>query len=91
MADEPLYYIQNKGYCGNCLIWWRDGGHGYTTNVDEAWKVPKSEAERICRSRPHQDIPWPVAEVDAVTVRHVDSEDLRSLRRPAMPAQDRTL
>ena len=72
-----LFYIQNRGYCGNCLSWWRDGGHGYTTNLDEAWKVPQEQAERICASRPHEDTAWPVSQIDAITCRHVNVEHLR--------------
>jgi hypothetical protein len=78
-VTEGLYYIQNRGYCGNCLRWWTDGGHGYTSNLDEAWKVSKERAEEICRSRPDEDIPWPAEKVDAVAVRHVDSERLREV------------
>ncbi len=68
---EELYYIQNKGYCGNCLIWWREGGHGYTCNLNEAWKLPKEEAERICKDRPAEDIPWPAGLIDGAADRHV--------------------
>jgi hypothetical protein len=60
-VNSDLYYIQNRGYCGNCLRWWKDGGHGYTSNLDEAWKVSKERAEEICRSRPEEDIPWPAS------------------------------
>ena len=76
-VNANLYYIQNRGYCGNCLRWWKDGGHGYTSNLDEAWKLSRERAEYICRSRPDEDIAWPVSKVDAVAVRHVDSERLR--------------
>ena len=69
-----LYYIQNKGYVGNCLLWWKVDGHGYTCNLDLAWKVTKEEADKICRSRPEQDIARRADVVDAMAVRHFDSE-----------------
>lgn len=76
MAD--LYYIQNRGYCGDCLLWWRANRCGYTMNLDEALKVEYKEARHICASRPHQDRPWLVSEIDALSERHVNSERLRA-------------
>ena len=75
LTTQPtLYYIQNKGYCGNCLQWWCIDGKGYTLNLDAAWRNTKKKAESICRDRPHQDIMWPVDEVDAIAHRHVNTE-----------------
>ena len=65
MADT-LYYIQWKGYCGNCLWWWRQDGHGYTLNLDHAWKVTKERADEIWRVRRGEDVAWPVDAIDAV-------------------------
>lgn len=73
-APESLFYIQNRGYCGNCLLWWRIDGQGYTCNLDEAWKVPRASAEGVCRSRPHQDVMWPVNTIDQHAERHVNCE-----------------
>src|SRR5579885_2891752 len=75
--SEPLFYIQNKGFCGNCLLWWRVDGSGYTMNLDEAWKVTKEQADSICRSRPHQDVAHSVEKIDALAHRHVNCERLR--------------
>lgn len=66
-----MYYIQNVGYCGNCLKWWRAGGRGYTANLDEAWLVDKAKADSICSSRPKEDIPWPQGKALAASERHV--------------------
>ena len=71
MVEPELYYIQNKGYAGNCLFWWRPDGRGYTCDLNEAWKVTKERAEEICRTRPKEDIPRLVKIVDGVAVRHV--------------------
>lgn len=79
MKPEPLYYIQNKGFCGNCLIWWKDGGHGYTCNLDEAWMVPLKKAKEICKSRPNEDFPRPIDEVDKVSSRHVTQGALEAV------------
>ncbi len=72
------YYIQNVGFSGDCLRWWRPNGHGYTLNLDEAWRVSKEKAEEICRTRPKEDIPRPAAEVDQAAHRHVNCEAVRN-------------
>ena len=66
-----LYYIQNKGYVGNCLLWWREGGHGYTCNLDEAWRVDEAKAREITAVRRGEDVAWPVEEAEAMAQRHV--------------------
>ena len=68
-ADD--YVIQNAGYCGNCLRFWRPDGHGYTLNLEEAWIVGKAQAEAICSSRPTEDIPWLLSVAIARSERHV--------------------
>lgn len=78
MADtqEPYkYYIQNcSQYVGNCVLWWRVDGHGYTCNLDEAWRVTKEQADNICHDRPKQDIAWPAVLIDALVKRHMDMQ-----------------
>lgn len=76
--QEPLYYIQNSGYVGNSIIW-AEGGHGYTTDLNRAWKVSQSEAENICRCRPKEDFAWPVEQIDSAAIRTVDADALRDI------------
>ncbi len=71
------YYIQNVGFSGDCLRWWRKGGNGYTSNLDDAWRVTKKKAVEICRSRPMEDIPRPANEVDGAAQRHINFESVR--------------
>lgn len=82
MAEE-LYYIQNKGSCGNCLRWWRVDGHGYTLDLNDAWRVTADKAKQICRSRPAEDIAHLASAIDAVAARHVNSEALRGVASTA--------
>ncbi len=70
MQETELYYIQHKGFVGNCLLWWCVNGGGYTCNLDKAWKVNLAQAKEICASRPTQDIPRKVSEIDAIAERH---------------------
>lgn len=73
MAD--LFYIQRKGYIGNNLIWWRSGGKGYSSKLDEAWKVSEATAKEICAANPEEDIAWSCVVVWAAATRQVDSQD----------------
>lgn len=74
---EALYYIQNRGYSGNCLRWWKEGYNGYTSNLNEAARVTLDEAKRLTQ-RP-DDSAWPVAVVDSMSERHVNGNKLRLL------------
>lgn len=76
VMPEPMYYIQNKGYCGDCLLFWRANRCGYTMNLDEALKLPKDEALELCASRPQEDFPILTSVLDSVAERHVNSETL---------------
>ncbi len=73
-----MFYIQNKGFVGNCLRWWRAGGYGYTCNLNEAGQFSEAEARRIWNGRPLEDIPWKVEEIDQRAERHVDGQILFS-------------
>jgi len=70
---ERLYYVQNRGGCGDCLIWWRADRCGYTMNLAEALKVTAAEAATFTRN---EDRPWLASEVDAVAERHVNSQHM---------------
>lgn len=74
-----LFYIQTTGIVGNCAMFWRPNGKGYTTNLDDAWKVSEAAARRICETRPMEDIPRPVTVVNSLAARHVHIDDLRQL------------
>lgn len=72
MSTEPkLYYIQNKGFVGNCLLFWRENGSGYTCDLDDAWQVTEEKAIEICKVRKGEDIMHEVTVVDALAQRHV--------------------
>lgn len=66
-----LFYIENIQHRGDCAVWWRPDGKGYTRNLDEAWKVDEEQAKKICRSRPEQDVMRSAEFVDAHAVRHL--------------------
>jgi len=86
-SGEPLYYIQNVGYQGNCMKFWRPDGKGYTVDLNDAWKVTKARADDICRSRPKEDIPHLASTIDAIAQRHASIEALRHATREAAHAK----
>ena len=67
---STLFYIENVRAGGDCCVWWRPEGKGYTRNLDEAWKVDEERAREICRSRPNEDFMRSAADVDAKAVKH---------------------
>lgn len=69
-----LFYIASPyAPCGNCVMWWADGGHGYTVDLAEAWRVDKEEAERIVRMR-RGDAAYPVEAIHARARMHFDAQ-----------------
>jgi hypothetical protein len=75
-AEAKLFYIQDtRGYCGNSVMWWREDGHGYTTNLDEAWRVDLENAQSICANR-DTDRMWPCDKIDIGSKRHFDMQYL---------------
>ena len=74
LDPEPLFYVQDtRQIVGNSALWWREGGHGYTCNLDEAWRVPGTWTGR------DTDVLRACPEVDALAERHVDVQRLGKL------------
>jgi len=72
--DDELYYIQDtRTYTGNSVMWWRENGDGYTSNVDEAWKVPATWHGR------DTDKLWLCSAIDARTTRQFDMQKFREI------------
>lgn len=68
------YYLQN-GIVGNCVMWWRIGSAGYTSDLLEA-QIFKGQ-ELIDRGiRKGQDIPWLVDDIRKITRVTVDCQNL---------------
>ena len=85
-AAEPMYYVRNVSkVVGNSVLWWAEGGHGYTCDLRKAWKVPESKAREICRDRPKEDFIVLAKKAEAATELHVDSQlfPLHNRRRTA--------
>lgn len=72
--ENDLYYLQVKGHSGNSLLWWKDGRHGYTCDIQQAHVFTKKEAFGQAKVRPHDDIPWRKDYIDTHLQHHVNSE-----------------
>lgn len=71
---EDEYYLQTRGHCGNSLMWWKKGKHGYTTDVRRAHVFTKAEAYGQAKVRPTEDFPWRKDYIDANVEFHVNAE-----------------
>ncbi len=50
-AGKEEVYVVYEGYCGNDLMFWRKGGAGYGTDLDEAEHWTEADAEEQCIDR----------------------------------------
>jgi hypothetical protein len=58
------FYLQDsRTYLGNCMVWWRQGYEGYTTNLNEALVIDAELAQAMHYRRP-TDVPWPKEYID---------------------------
>ena len=55
------------------MLWWCEGGNGYTTDLRKAATYAKDAAERMHDTR-ETDIPWPKEYIDARTRPAVDMQ-----------------
>lgn len=76
MSDnaESSYYIQN-GFDGNAMVWWREGGRGYTTNLKEAGKYSEEEAQSIIERANRYEIAWSCSYIDNCDCRTIQVID----------------
>jgi len=75
MSEPKRFYIlDTRTIVGNCGLWWRPDGSGYTTELSEAGLY----SEEYARSRRDTDLAVPEEIAKASTVTHVRVDTLRS-------------
>jgi len=80
---EPLYYLQDsRSFTGNCPLWWKAGGNGYTTSLEKAHRYTLADAMKQHQCR-HTDVPWPCERINALRRLTVDSQDMGSVKKQA--------
>lgn len=70
------YYLQ-KGYVGNAILWWKKGGHGYTTEFNEAGKFSKEQALVAIKDPKHKA--WSCYHIDTTRKAHKHTIDTQYL------------
>lgn len=79
--EPPIYVIQDsRSGVGDCAVWWRPNGYGYTCNMDEAGRFTETEARRIACGR-DSDRVFALADVTPLAARHVIVAALLQLPR----------
>ena len=73
------YYIQRhaSGYCGNCLLFWRKGGHGYTCDLNDAevWDESDPHFQSVAADTAKYTA-WEKDYLDHASKHMVDHQDL---------------
>lgn len=74
---DTKYYIQRaaSGCVGNCLLWWRKGGDGYTLDVDDAQVFDRAAANELVRDD-KKYVAWEKDYIDCAAGRHVDHQNV---------------
>lgn len=76
------YYMQNKTkFTGNCVMWWRKEGNGYTSNITDAQVWNKEQAIKQMQTRPDTDVAWEKDYVDGCIQSTVDHQYLKNSRQ----------
>jgi len=75
MSDTKYYIQDTRSVVGNCALWWRENGAGYTTQLEDAGVYDEEEAMSIQQSR-STDRAVPVEVAKRASVTHVRVERL---------------
>lgn len=74
--EKGSYYIQDtRQVVGNCVLWWRPDGAGYTCDLLDAGVYLGTRA----KGKRDTDVYWPVEVVRKCTIVHVRVERLRDM------------
>ena len=73
---RALFYIQDtRTIIGNCALWWKPEGAGYTCDLEHAGKYTVAMLTACCLR--DTDKAWPAEFVDPQAQRHVHTDGLR--------------
>jgi len=73
--DGRKFYIQRhaSGFVGDSPLWWKEGGHGYTTQLDDAQVWTEEDAMALLmEDQGEKFTAWPKPHVEAAVVEIVD-------------------
>jgi hypothetical protein len=75
MSEELFYILDTRTIVGNCALWWRPNGEGYTCNLDDAgiWTAATAPSGRPTDVRVRRDV------AEALSKRHVHIDTVRAV------------
>jgi len=71
-----FYILDVRSIVGNCALWWRPNGHGYTCDLNDAGLYDEEEAKKRHR---YTDVAVPEEMARACSQVHVRVERLREM------------
>lgn len=80
MSTGMFYILDARTIVGNCALWWRPNGAGYTTQLEEAGLYEEADAKN---GRRETDIAVPEEIAKKCAVTHVRMERLRDAMEQA--------
>ena len=83
MASKPSLYLLQLGFCGNFPTFWREGGAGYTPDIDQAqrWTWKQAQEQILASRGSHSFRALKLSDCEAAVVRVVDSEKMKRGKR----------
>jgi hypothetical protein len=74
------YYVENiqRGNVGNCMLWWKIGGHGYGCNLKKAQVFDENDPSLASIRNSGKYKLWEKNYIDSIAILHVDSQDVDS-------------
>ncbi len=73
--ETEMFYVQ-KGYVGNCCLWWALGNNGYTTDILKAEKYTREEILKSFVGLSNENRIWLASHVETKISSQVDSQHL---------------
>lgn len=70
-----VYILADRPPVGNCALWWRPSGQGYTCDLTQAGLYSPEDAARICAGS--ENVAVPMEQAEALARKHVDWADVR--------------
>jgi hypothetical protein len=74
LDKRECYLTVNRTWVGNCLLFYRKNGNGYTCNINDAEVFSRAEAEKYARMADGKYQIWDANYIKSKAVLHVDSE-----------------
>lgn len=68
------YYLQMRGFVGNCMRWWKRDDIGFTCDIRRARIFNRYDADYLCKNNDGLTM-WPESYIDERVTHHIKFED----------------